>query len=743
VELAILVSILLAGVGMLGVIAWRERPERSVQTVELRFGTLTAETAAAMWGCVAGLQARAVMTIDVVAGEDGIRFFLRAAPQTLDTLRSQWRGILPSVVFEPGDHPPVAWRMGALLRVGGSHPVLRADASAESVAALLGSLQPLSPGEHLVVRWKLSAGGRPLLPDTVSKRENSENSPLPRFLRHKAAPSADHVRLLRAKYAGPVLAGVGVVAVAAGHPKRAAHLLSRVVSPLRSRGGAYGRIVAHRREGKRLARLFDGPAPYRRDLYSPAELVGAVALPVGSPQVQGLVLGTAPVLMPSRRIPSEGRVLGVSNWPGQERRLAQSITGGLSHALLAGPTGVGKSEQLAYLALQDIRAGRGVFLLDGKGDTAESLLARIPDNRRADVIAVEPGREEPVEVPGLRLFGGGGSSAELTAELVLGIFADLFRETWGPLSARWLRAGLLLTAQDSSSGLADLPFVFSDDAYRRRLVARLEGDVLARETWAAFERMSPAERSHTLAAPLQKVEELVGRRVVRSVVGQGRAAKLDMHDVLATGKIVIVSLNPAKLGTVPARLIAALSVFKLFEAIQNRAAIAPEARTPFFAYIDEPGVLGDIPIPIDDAYALARGLGVGLLLGVQSLTKLPAELRSAAMTNASTLIAWRQNNADAKLLAADLVGTDPEGLQNLGKFEAIMRIGLGPGDVAPPVSARTLPLPAATSDPEVVRRASAARYGVDPAEVDAALMRRHGGVQDEPEKPVGRLRRKP
>jgi hypothetical protein len=740
VEIVFLGSALLIGLGMLGVIGLRERPDRSLQTVELAFGAgVTAEAVEAMIACVAGLPSKAVVVIDTLADTDGIHYRLHGSPPTIDSLRGQWRGILPSIRLEqPREPSPVEWSAGAVLWLQGDYPVLRRDASTEAVAALLGTLQPLGEREAVLYRWILSPGRRLQLSESFSPPRAKTGLA---GLLSRETPRADHLRALRVKHGGPVVAGVGIVAVKAGHPKRAAHLVSRVVAVARSRRSAYGGLVLRKRGPRQLTRLLERASLRGGDLYAPGELTGLLGLPAGSPQVAGLALGTAPLLMPSPRIPTTGRVLGVSNWPGQERLLAQPVIAG--HTILAGPTGVGKSELIASLAVQDIRAGRGVFLLDGKGDTAESVLARIPDNRLADVIVLDPGREEPVQVPGLRLFGR-GTDPQLTADLVLGIFADLFRETWGPLSARWLRAGLLLLAHDpEGSSLADLPFVFSGDAYRRRLVARLEDDVLARETWRAFAAMSPAERSHTLAAPLQKVEELVGRRVVRGVVGQGPAAKLDMHDVLANRRIVIVSLNPGKIGSVAARLIGALAVFQFFAAVQARADIGPTSRTPFFAAVDEPSVLGDIPVPLDDIYALARGLGVGLLLGVQSVSQLPTELRASAMTNASTLIAWRQNAADAKLLAPELLNIEPEGLQNLGKFEAIMRIGLGLGDVAPPVSGRTLPLPAATSDPDAVRRASAARYGTDPAEVDAALMRRHGKAQGDPEKPVGRLRREP
>jgi len=129
---------------------------------------------------------------------------------------------------------------------------------------------------------------------------------------------------------------------------------------------------------------------------------------------------------------------------------------------------------------------------------------------------------------------------------------------------------------------------------------------------------------------------------------------------------------------------------------------------------------------LDSLYELARGLGVGIHLSAQSVTQLPSELSRAALTNAATLVAFRQNADDARLLSRELPGVTPEELQNLGRFEFAARIGLGSGDVSPPVTGRTTPPQEPISDPEEIRRESAARYGTEPAEVDAALLERHG-----------------
>jgi hypothetical protein len=738
-ELAALISALVSGVGLLGVIEVRERPTQPLQTVALGFGTdLNTDVVQSMIATVAGLPSNAMVSVEAVSDADGIRHYLRADQATLDTIRGQWRALLPSLRLDrPDDLPAVEWQAGAVLRLNGREPILRTDAVAEASAALLGALQPLGRDEALLWRVMMAPATRPQLPESSTRQERQQAGGLLGLFAAKPL-RGDHVRALRDKYAGPLVSAVVIVGVRSGHPKRSAHLLSRLVSVARSRRGGYGGLVVRKRSERQLARILTRRSLRGGDLYSPIELAGLLSLPVNAPQVAGLSLGTAPVLMPSRRIPTTGRVLAASTWPGSDRVLAQPVIGGLSHSLYAGPSGVGKSVLILNLIAQEVAAGRGVLVVDGKGDLAADALTVIPERRQGDVIYVDPGWDGPV--PGLRLFGRG--SAELTADLILSVLRDLFSDSWGPMSARWLRAGLVLLGGDPTATLADFGFVFSHDAYRRRLVAKLT-DPLAQQTWSAFEAMTPQERAHQLAAPLGKIDEIIGRSSVRAVLAQsGSDAKLDMREVLRTGKIVVVNLAPGQIGAPASRLLGALVLHELFGAVQARAAIAPECRTPFFAFVDEPKVLGDVSrsVPLDSLYELARGMGVGLTLSVQSLAQLPSDLRAAARTNASTLVAFRQTAEDARILSPDLVGTTSEGLQNLGKHEVIMRIGLGPGEVTAPVSGRTFPPAKAISDPETVRRVSAARYGTDPAEVDAALAERHkiGGAD---ERPVGRSRR--
>jgi hypothetical protein len=721
---ALLVGLVLAlGAALAALLVDRRGQVRVMETVELRFGPDVSESA--VWGVlggISGLPPSVRVMLEVVGDADGIRHYLRAEPDVIGMLRSHLRGLLPGVRLEPVEmSEPSAWRLAARLRWGGRHPLLRSDRNGETAVALLGALSGLRGSERVMVRWALRPARGPYLSERQSRSQAGNRGPLG-WLWSEQPIDPGHLPGLRSKYGGPVLLARAVVAVAAGSDGRGMNLLTRVMAVLRARSGLRGRPVVRYCRSARVRGFVERVPLGGGSRFSPAELVGMVGWPIDGPRVPGLVLGVAPQLLPSARVPRRGgRVLAYSTWPGMERRaLAQPLVGALSHMVVAGPSGVGKSVLLAGAVAQDLAAGRGCLVLDGKGDLAEEVLRLVPERRRGEVIVLDPARPGPV--PGLRVFGGG--DPELSGDLVLGMFRSIFIDSWGVRSDKWLRAGLVTLAHDRSATLGDLPFLFASEGYRRRIIGGL-GDPLLRAVWAEFEALSPEGRAQQLGSPLNKVNELVGRRVVRSVVAQPDP-KWDMREVLRRGEVVVVSLSPGAIGAPASRLLAALVIHELFQSVQARARVPAGRRRPFYVYVDEPKVFTDIPMPLDSLFELARGAGVGLTLAAQSITQLPTDLAQAALTNAATLVAFRQNHDDAKLLARELPGVTPEELQALGRFEIAARIGLGPGDVSPPVTGRTLAPAELLSDPEAVRSMSAAGYGCDPSEVDAALMERHG-----------------
>ena len=522
-----------------------------------------------------------------------------------------------------------------------------------------------------------------------------------------------------------------VIAAESASRGRAEHLLGRVSTAPRSRQSGRGQLVVRRLRPDRLRRALDvgarpSPTGFGRSglVLSPSELVPLIAWPLQAPRLPGLNYGTAPRLLPSSQIPSggRGRVFGRSDWPGLAgRRLVQPPQGAATHSLILGPTGVGKSTLVTGLALEQARAGEGFVFLDLKGDAADGLLAGLPAKRHDDVIVLDPSGGRPV--PGLRTFGVG--DPELTADLLLGTFRGLFETSFGVYSEHYLSLAFRTLAHDPHSTLADVEPLFTNLAFRQRIIGSVSNPML-RSAWAALDELSPAQRAEQLASPLRKIGALVGRRTIRTVVAQARP-RFDLRQVLRRGQIVVVSLSPGRLGSEATRLLAALLLWELYSAVLGRQSLPAAERRAFGVYLDEPKVLSSIPVPLDSMFELFRGMNVGITMTGQAITQLPKAVQSAALTNASTLVVFRQNaRADGELLARQLPGVSAEQLQHLDKFAAVMRLGLGDGEVAPTVTGTTEPLPAPVADPLELRRSSAERYGRSVEEVDAALATRHG-----------------
>ncbi len=692
-----------------------------VQCVELTFGRdITPDVMKAVVDRLAGLHRGARVALDVVADHDGIHHLLRSDEATIDTLRASLRALIPTLRLAPvppGMTPEARFTYGRSLQLRGRLGVIREDLPVETATALLAAMQPLGKGERLLLRWVIRSA-RPLAVPANGQ----------------SAVESEERRRVRAKNQSGIIRARGIIAVHTGHPQRAAHLLARVNSVLRARATAYGRLTSVPRWRVQLAWDLEKRTFLLMDRYSSAEFAPLLAWPVAAPVLPGLQLGTSPQRIPSASIPSKGGlVLGTATWPGLQRPIVQPITGALSHSLYAGPTGVGKSTLITNLVVDQMQSGRAVCLLDGKGDTVSAVLERVPQGRERDVVVLDCA--ETGSQPGIRLFGDG--EPELAADVVLGVLSDLFKDNWGVLSERYLRAALVAVSHDPHGTLAEVPYVYSDAGYRRKLVGQLQ-DSVAKATLLGLEEMSAADRQHQLSSSFNKLSTLLGRPIIRTVLGQAEP-KLDFSAALSQRKIVLISINPMRVGAAASRLVGAIVVYALFQAVQKRIALPAAKRHPVLVFVDEPKALGDLPIPLDALLEQARGLGVGIGLAPQGVTQLPKSIRDAALTNVGTRVVFRQNADDAQLLARDLAGVSADDLGELGPFEAVARIALSAGNIAPPVTIKTAPVAPPTSDAAVIRSAASERWGRSLEEVDEALNKRHNTTTEQV--PVGRRRR--
>ena len=524
----------------------------------------------------------------------------------------------------------------------------------------------------------------------------------------------------------------------------------RAASPLRQRTllqGLLGALRLVEGPGVRLRARTEHPAkldavrrPWQAGLELGAgEIVAMVGWPVGEGALPATPSAHPRVLaLPQARETQRAFATGVADQAGE--RLGISIGDALYHTVLLGPTGAGKSTALAHLALADIHAGRGVLLIDPKTDLVADILARIPEQRRDDVVVIDPTSSRPVGINPLARaqaarsgalspvgggVSGGGASPELVADTVLATFKGVFAESWGVRVEQVLSAALVTLARTPGATLVDLPLLLTNPAYRQRLIAASGADPLGTgQFWAAYEALSEAQRQQWVGPVLTRLQPFLIRPHLRATLGQA-APSFDLGEVFTRRRIVLVSLNKGVLGAESARLLGSLLVGQLWPLILARAAVEPSRRHVVSVFIDEVQDYLSLPGSLADALAQARSLGAAFHLAHQYRGQLPAALKAGIDANARNKIIFSLSAADAAELARQAIGLEAADFQLLPRFGVYART-MHHGRENPWCQATTLPPTPPTQDALALRASSQARYGQDTAQIEAALLARIG-----------------
>ncbi|WP_179078555.1 type IV secretory system conjugative DNA transfer family protein [Actinomyces naeslundii] len=598
------------------------------------------------------------------------------------------------------------------------------------VRAVLAALAVTAEGEELVVQLQL---GRRFSPEACGRVEPQGwlellgLVPIPSL-------SGERGRRMRAQVGRHRAAASLRLGVRAASPLRQRTLLQGLLGALRLLEGPGVRLRARTEHPAKL----DGVRrPWRAGLEVGAgEIVAMVGWPVGEGALPATPSAHPRVLaLPSARETQRAFASGVADQAGE--RLGISIGDALYHTVLLGPTGAGKSTALAHLVLADIHAGRGVLLIDPKTDLVADILARIPEQRRGDVVVIDPTSSRPVGINPLAraqaarsgalssVAGGGGVSPELVADTVLATLKGVFSESWGVRVEQVLAAALVTLARTPGATLVDLPLLLTNPAYRQRLIAASGADPLGTgQFWAAYEALSEAQRQQWVGPVLTRLQPFLIRPHLRATLGQA-APSFDLGEVFTRRRIVLVSLNKGVLGAESARLLGSLLVGQLWPLILARAAVEPSRRHVVSVFIDEVQDYLSLPGSLADALAQARSLGAAFHLAHQYRGQLPAALKAGIDANARNKIIFSLSAADAAELARQAIDLEAADFQLLPRFGVYART-LHHGRENPWCQATTLPPTPPVQDALALRASSQARYGQDAAQTEATLLTRLG-----------------
>ncbi|MFF4778999.1 type IV secretory system conjugative DNA transfer family protein [Microtetraspora fusca] len=445
-------------------------------------------------------------------------------------------------------------------------------------------------------------------------------------------------------------------------------------------------------------------------LLSVSELAALAHLPWDA-DAPGITRATARPIAPSPAVPRDGaagavRVLGDAD-SGPARPVALTVADARHHVHVLGATGVGKSTLLAQMILADADAGRGALVIDPKGDLISDVLARLPASAVGRTVIFDP--QDSARPPAINVLAG--PDPAFAVDSIVTIFHRCFSSAWGPRVDDLLRSTCLTLTRvlGPRATLADVPRLLTDSAYRARITAQLD-DELLRGFWDSYQALTPAGQASVIGPVMNKLRAVLLRPFIRHAL-TSPATTVPIGQLLNDGGLILARLPKGILGDDAARLFGSILLAHTWQAATHRAALTEASRRDAALYIDECHNFLNLPGHINDVLAEARGYRLSLVLAHQHLDQLPADLREALSADARNKIYFAASPKDASELkthTAPLI--TPYDLTHLGAFQAAARLVVD-GQQTPAFTLRTRPLPPATPGRETaIREASRDRF---------------------------------
>lgn len=380
------------------------------------------------------------------------------------------------------------------------------------------------------------------------------------------------------------------------------------------------------------------------------------------------------------------------------------------HFYLIGKTGMGKSNMMENMAIQDIQVGRGVAYIDPHGEGAEKLLDFVPARRINDVVYINPSDlDYPIAFNVMEKVDF--RYRHLVASGLMGVFKKVWPDVWSARMEYILNNSILALLEYPDATLLGVNRMLADVEYRKRVVDKIT-DPIIKSFWVTeYARYTQRYEIEATAAIQNKVGQFISNPLIRNIIGQTKST-INMRDIMDKQKILIMNLSKGKIGEDNSKLLGALLITKLQLAAMSRVDIPEEDRKDFYLYVDE--FQNFATESFTNILSEARKYRLNLILGHQYITQMEEAVRDAVFGNVGTLAVFRVGAEDAEFLEREF---NPEftavDLCNLPKYNIYLKLMIN-GIAGHPFSAETLPPPILTdvSNRDKIIKSSQEKYGV-------------------------------
>jgi len=376
-----------------------------------------------------------------------------------------------------------------------------------------------------------------------------------------------------------------------------------------------------------------------------------------------------------------------TNFRNSEKTFGIKIDDRRRHVYVVGKTGMGKTNLVQNMAIQDIQNGSGVAIVDPHGEFAEECLKAVPAERINDVIYFNPADTEfPIAMNVMEQVDS--SYRPLIASGLVGVFKKIWADSWGPRLEYLLRNAILALLEYPGATLLGVTRIMIDKKYRETIMDKVTDPVIKsfwEEEFAQYNQNFAVEA----IAPIQnKVGQFLSSALIRNIVGQEKSA-FSMRDIMDNQKIIIMNLSKGRIGEDNSALLGAMMITKIQLSAMERVDIPEEDRKDFYLYVDE--FQNFATESFANILSEARKYRLSLILAHQYIAQLEEPVRDAVMGNVGTMMTFRVGAADAEYLEKEF---DPifyaNDLVNLAKYNIYLKLMID-GVATTPFSAVTLP----------------------------------------------------
>jgi hypothetical protein len=446
-----------------------------------------------------------------------------------------------------------------------------------------------------------------------------------------------------------------------------------------------------------------------------------------SPHLRKASSSTAPV---QNNMPESGTMLGINKHQGFDTKVYFAPEDRLRHFYTIGQTGTGKTVLLKNMIIQDIKAGKGVCMIDPHGSDIEDVLANIPPERIDDVIYFDPADiARPMGLNMLEYDARFPEQKTFVVNEMLSIFNKLFdmQTAGGPMFEQYFRNATMLVIEDPESGntLLDISRVLSDEKFREMKLSRCNNPIVV-QFWREIAGKADGEASLSNIVPYitSKFDVFLSNEIMRPIIAQEKSA-FNFRQIMDDKKILLVNLSKGRLGDINSNLLGLILVGKILMAALSRVdSIRENNLPPFYLYIDE--FQNVTTTSITTILSEARKYGLSLNIFHQFIKQLDDNIKDAVFGNVGSMAVFRVGTEDAEFLQKQFVGVFTTGdITNLDNYNAYLKM-LVNGQPGEPFNIQTLPPEKGT--PELIdkiKQLSHIKYGRDRAEIESRIMEKY------------------